>query len=164
VSPVPPILVLGLGNSMAGDDAVGLAAARALREVLQPEVEVIETGEAGLALLDLVAGRTHLLVLDSVVTDQVPAGTVLRFSLTDLKPVQVLAPHYAGIPELVRVAETYGIPFPAKVQALAVAIRQPSELREGLSPQVEQAVSEVVQRAQTILARWISEVYSRQPA
>lgn len=150
----PRILVLGLGNDVAGDDAVGLVAARRLRVLLPHDIRVEESSEAGLALLDLISGHTHLLVLDAVVLEHVPEGSVLEYDLSDLRPVQTLAPHYAGLPDLALVASRYGIAFPETVRALAVAIRQPAELREGLSPPVRAAVDEIVRQALSILKDW----------
>ena len=47
-----PTVVLALGNDILGDDAVGFHAARSLRSEPWEGVDVVETGEAGLALLD----------------------------------------------------------------------------------------------------------------
>ena len=46
-------LVLGLGNDILADDAVGLLAARALRPSLDDSVDVLETSVHGVALIDL---------------------------------------------------------------------------------------------------------------
>jgi hydrogenase maturation protease len=58
------ILVLALGNDLLGDDGVGLEAARQIAGQVDGSVDVVETGEAGLALLELMEGyeraqRTH---------------------------------------------------------------------------------------------------------
>lgn len=50
------ILVLALGNDLLGDDGVGLEAARQIAGQVDGSVDVVETGEAGLALLELMEG------------------------------------------------------------------------------------------------------------
>ena len=72
--------LLGLGNLMRTDDAVGMLTLHALAEshLLSPEVRVIEGGTLGLDLLDSLRGISHLLVLDAVDTGATP-GTLKRF-------------------------------------------------------------------------------------
>jgi hydrogenase maturation protease len=76
--PVSPILVLGVGNSLLGDDGVGIRLVADLAR--QPDrwgdrVEFVDGGTQGLALLSHVAGRTAVLVLDAVELGAEP-GTV----------------------------------------------------------------------------------------
>ncbi|GAB4290265.1 MAG: HyaD/HybD family hydrogenase maturation endopeptidase [Roseovarius sp.] len=72
-----PILVLGLGNLLLSDEGVGLAVIRALAERydLPDTVEILDGGTAGMDLLDQVAGRARLLVVDCARLDAAP-GTV----------------------------------------------------------------------------------------
>ena len=44
-------LVLGIGNPILTDDGVGIKVAQKLKEK-NPELEVVETSEAGIAILD----------------------------------------------------------------------------------------------------------------
>ena len=75
-----PTLLLGLGNDILRDDAVGLVAARLLRGEFQDEVEIVESAGAGLELLDLLEGHKRALLLDAVLTGEHPPGTELEFS------------------------------------------------------------------------------------
>jgi len=74
------IALLGLGNLMRTDDAVGMLTLHTLAEsnLLPPEVRVIEGGTLGLDLLESLRGISHLLVLDAVDTGAAP-GTLRRF-------------------------------------------------------------------------------------
>ena len=64
----PRILVLGLGNDILGDEAVGLLAARRLRALLPESVDVVESGGGGLDLLDVLEGYDRAILLDSILT------------------------------------------------------------------------------------------------
>jgi hydrogenase maturation protease len=69
-------LVLGLGNLLLGDDAVGLCLLEELRN--RDEVyraEFVDGGTQGLALLGYLSGRHSVLVLDAVGLGR-PPGTV----------------------------------------------------------------------------------------
>jgi len=61
-----PILVLGLGNLLLGDDAVGLHVLDSLgARRLDPRVELVDGGTLGLALLPLLEQREALILLDA---------------------------------------------------------------------------------------------------
>ena len=72
--------LLGLGNLMRTDDAVGMLTLRRVTEDCRlPEaVRVIEGGTLGLDLLDSLDDLSHLLALDAVDTGVTP-GTLVRF-------------------------------------------------------------------------------------
>jgi len=63
------LLVLGLGNPLLGDDGAGLVLLSELQRACgEPgaRVEFLDGGTQGLMLLDRVAGRRALLILDAV--------------------------------------------------------------------------------------------------
>ncbi len=68
------ILVLGIGNLLLGDEAVGVRIVEALeqRYLLPPHVEVLDGGTSGMDLLDMMANRDHLIVADAVFTGDQP--------------------------------------------------------------------------------------------
>jgi len=47
------ILLLALGNDIMGDDAVGLVAARALKNEFSDGVDIVEASVAGFRLLEI---------------------------------------------------------------------------------------------------------------
>ena len=153
------ILVLGLGNDILGDDAVGLVAARRLRGRCSAEVDVVEAAESGLGLLDFLEGRSHALLLDAILTGRHPAGTALEFSRADFRKASGPSPHYTGLPELLRLAECLASPVPTDLCVLAMEVEDPYRIQEGLSTAVEQALPAYIERACQILEGW-----SRRPA
>ncbi|MGB2852819.1 MAG: hydrogenase maturation protease, partial [Dehalococcoidia bacterium] len=62
-------LVLGLGNPILSDDAVGLRVVEELEgRVDQQEVKLVETTVAGLGLLDFLTGHDRAIIIDSIQT------------------------------------------------------------------------------------------------
>lgn len=151
---IPPALVLALGNDILGDDAVGILAARELGAALPGSVEVIESAEAGLALMERMEGRERVLILDSIMTRQCEPGTVLELGPRDFGKVAAPSPHYAGLPEVLALAERLGIPFPSEIRILAMEVEDPFEIREGLTPKVAAALPAFVARAREVLRQW----------
>jgi hydrogenase maturation protease len=86
------IALLGLGNLMRTDDAIGMLTLQTLAgsNLLPPEVRVIEGGTLGLDLLDSLRGVSHLLVLDAVDTCTTP-GTLKRFEGQEVDDLPVSA-------------------------------------------------------------------------
>lgn len=74
--PPPPQLVVGLGSTDRGDDAVGPAVARRVAALGLPGVRVLEH-EDPTALIDLWSGLHLVVVVDAVCSGR-PAGTVHR--------------------------------------------------------------------------------------
>jgi hydrogenase maturation protease len=147
-------LVLGLGNDLLSDDAVGLLAVRQLQQEIPPggEVEVVETGLAGLALLDHFIGFDRALILDSICSGRHAPGTVTEIAPADLRAIEAPSPHFAGLPELLALARRLELPFPADIRILAIETADPYTLGGGLSPAVEAGLAVLVARAREILA------------
>ena len=140
-----PVLILGLGNPLYGDDGVGPAVIQRLQErVLPPDVELLDGGTGGLGLLDVIAGRRLVVVVDAAEMGR-PAGTAARVTpeqarlLGDQAP---LSPHQVGLAEVLALAERLGM-APAQVIIWAL---QPAYLgwKHGLSPEVERSLPGLV--------------------
>jgi len=132
-------LVLGLGNDLLGDDGVGLAVARAVRERVPPGVEVVESGEAGLALLELLAGYPVAVIVDAIHTGA-PPGTIQRLERGAFARVLAPSAHYAGLPEVFELAERLGLAMPARLAVIAIEVEDPYSFAERLTPRVMAAV------------------------
>jgi hydrogenase maturation protease len=73
----PQVLVLGVGNVLLGDDGVGPALLRDVSGLYAgvSEVECVDGGTQGLALLGYLSGREALIILDAFASGRT-AGTV----------------------------------------------------------------------------------------
>ena len=150
-------LVLGLGNDVAGDDAVGPLVARALLVELDGVADVVESSAAGLALIEVFAGYARAIVVDSIVTGRNPPGTVTEMGLLDVGRVVASSLHNAGLPELAAVAARLGLGFPSQTVVFAVEVVDPYTFGVGLSEPVAGAVEELVQRVRAQGRRWGQE-------
>ena len=74
-------VVIGVGNSWAGDDAAGVLAARALRGRVPIDVELIEHEGEPTALIEAWSGRRLAIVVDAVLNDG-PPGRIRCFDAT----------------------------------------------------------------------------------
>lgn len=149
--------LLGLGNLMRTDDAVGMLTLRQLTEDrrLPKGVRVIEGETLGLDLLDKVHGISHLLTLDAVDTGAEP-GTLVRFAGPDLAGLPVSkSVHLLGFSDLMNVLRLMEA-APAEMVLLGV---QPESTDWGtaLTPVVESAKSQLADAALRQIEHWILE-------
>jgi hydrogenase maturation protease len=136
LSPPRPVLVLGVGNLLLGDEGVGIHAVKAMAGMCLPDgVELLDGGTAGADLLDAISNRRQLIVVDALDADVEP-GTVLRMGLDDLMagPSGAISLHEFGIAETLMMARQLGC---GPCQVAFIAIR-PQDTRPGmeLSPQM----------------------------
>lgn len=146
------ILILGLGNELLGDDAVGILAARVLKERLKDQADVVESSLSGMALLDLLVGYDRAIIIDAVKTGQTPPGTIYELSPADLGAVAAPSPHYAGLPELIATAQALTLNFPKDIKIFAIEVEDPHTVGGQLSPAVAQALGRLIQQVERQVA------------
>jgi hydrogenase maturation protease len=150
-------LVLGLGNELAGDDAVGVLVARALRPELEGVADVVESSAAGMALIEVLAGYDRAIVVDAIRTGKNPPGTITEMGLADVGRVVAPSLHQAGLPELAAVAERLGLRFPADTHVFALEVVDPYTLGAPLSEPVANAVAPLANAVRERIARWSAD-------
>lgn len=147
-------LVLGLGNELAGDDAVGVLVARALGAELDGVADLVESSASGLALIEILAGYDRAVIVDAVLTGRNPPGTITEMGLDEVGRVVAPSTHQAGVAELAAVAARLGLRFPSETLVLAVEVVDPYTLGAGLSEPVAEALEGIVRRVRDRVRRW----------
>lgn len=140
------IRVIGLGNESRGDDAVGLLAARRLRERLGNRAEVIEAEMVGVEILDLMEGGRVVILIDAARSGQAP-GTIHRLDASAVPIAPQIFPrssHAIGAVAALELARALGA-LPSTVIVYGIEAG-PTEAGQPLSPPVAQALDEVVAR------------------
>jgi len=164
--PPAPVLVLGLGNVLLGDDGVGPALVERVRELFSgmEEVDCMDGGTQGLALLGHLAGREALIILDALAAGKAP-GEVSVLAKSELLGVGALrstTAHESNAGELLEAAHLLG-ELPEQVFLVGV---QPERLRTelGLSPSVAAAFPSAIACAREIVERALIEIGLNLPA
>jgi hydrogenase maturation protease len=145
---IPRVLVLGLGNDILTDDAVGLRVVEIVRERLasEPDIEVKTTTEMGLTLLDEIADRESVVLVDSVQTEEASPGKIHEIDSLDLSRVLTTAPHFLGIGETLALGKMLGVAMPRNVRIIAIEVADPYTLGTKMTPAVEQAMAPAAER------------------
>ena len=140
-----PNIVLGIGNILLRDEVVGVRVIERMRGISLPDdVELVDGGTAGADLLDVLAERQKVIVIDAVQADCEP-GTLLRFTADDLvRPDGVgMSLHELGLGEALTMTRQLGC-APKEVVVFGI---EPKDLRCGLelSEEVVASIPKVVE-------------------
>lgn len=144
--PMKPILILGLGNPLCGDDGVGCEIVQALAgRALPPDVEVMDGGTPGIGLLNLLEGRRRVILVDAAEMGRAP-GSVARFRPDEARlggSAGGSSLHRSGAGAALALARALDLTLPE----LVVFGVQPARVGWGLglSPEVQAVVAHVVE-------------------
>ena len=137
-------LILGFGNPILTDDAVGIRIAEELAGEL-PEITVEATSEAGLAILENITGYDKLVIIDSIKTGKGKPGELYKLELEDLMPrSDFSSSHGLDIATAFKLGEKLGYPLPRQVSIYAVEVKDNSTFGEECTPEIERSISLII--------------------
>jgi len=155
------ILVLGIGQSLRGDDSIGLEAVRRWQADF-PEtagrvrVELCEL--PGLGLLNLLEGMQAAIIVDALHTATVP-GTLYRLDPEDLAAFTTGtgSAHGWGVAETLSMGRSL-YPALAKCRVTLIGIAGGQfEMGAGLSPAVQAALGKAAAMIEKEVLAWLGE-------
>lgn len=142
-----PLLILGLGNLLCGDDGLGVTAVERLLDAYEaPEgVRILDGGTLGLSLLPYLEDAERAILVDAVRDDAVP-GSFVRLSGEDVAPAVAarLSVHQIGVADLLDGARWVG--RTPRTLVLLGLVPESIELSIELSASVEQNMPLLVRR------------------
>jgi len=141
-----PLLVLGLGNVLCGDDGAGVAVIHRLRRgwELPDDVRVVDGGTLGLDLLALVAASDEVILVDAV-RAAAPPGTLVKLTGDEVAPAvyERLSPHQIGVADLIAGAALCDS-YPDDVVIVGV-VPEMTDLQLGCTPAVADKLDDLLQ-------------------
>lgn len=155
------LAVIGIGQSLRGDDAVGLEIIRRWQEKFpetagRPEVRVEASELPGLNLLSLMEGAEAVILIDAVQSSAQP-GTIHQLTREQLAAFQSesKSAHGWGVAETLSMAETLGPPIASlPIRVIGIEIRETAigaPLSRAVAQAIEPACEIIEQEAQNLL-------------
>ena len=135
-------LVLGIGNILLRDEGLGVRVIEAMQAMrLAADIELLDGGTSGADLINEIADREKLIVIDAMSTDAEP-GTVFRLGADELleDAKTTISLHEFGLLDTLMMARHLGC-HPKQVVIFGV---QPKRVEPGLALSSE--VAEVLPR------------------
>jgi len=139
-------LVLGIGNPIRFDDAVGLRVAERVRALGMPGVTVEEESTSGLEVIDIIMDFRTVIVVDAILTGRNPPGTV-----TVHRPEDFDLTVMAGSPHEINIFTAFEMGkriepdrMPEEIYLVAIEVWEVGTIDEGMTPEVEEAIPKAI--------------------
>jgi hydrogenase maturation protease len=136
--------VLGLGNPLMADEGIGVRLVVQLSRLAaeRPDVEFLDAGTGGLAVLHHIQGRRKVVFIDCAYMGEEP-GAIRRFTPEEVRSDKVLAHQSLHEADLLRILELSQQLDEAPDEVVIFGIQpQRIESAMGLSPALEDRIDE----------------------
>ncbi len=150
-SAVTQLTVIGIGNRLRGDDAIGPLLIDALSELSDPRLELIDAGSDALGILEHLENRKKVILVDACSMGRKP-GSVVSFDPADVNLILADDPmslHGLGLAESLRLAESLQM-LPEQLKIIGI---EPDSIQFNgtLSQPVRRALKTAIQTVQDAL-------------
>lgn len=140
----PPLIVIGLGNPLLGDDGVGWKVVESLSPHLSKSgIETDLLAGGGLSLMERLVGYGKAIIVDSIYTGRQPKGKVTVFPLEALENPfagHTGSAHETNLLTALEVGRQLGVSLPEQVTIVAIESPDIYDFDDQLSPAVAAAV------------------------
>lgn len=150
------ILILALGNEIMGDDGAGMKVLSMLEDNYKEKADSVKLYSAGFNLLDVIEGYEKLLILDTINTENGNIGEIYEIEPSYFKTHFNSSSHYAGLPEIINIAQKLELNIPKEIKILAINIKSNNLLYEGLSEEIEKKLPHLKIKAENIINNWLN--------
>ena len=149
------VLILGIGNPILTDDAVGILVVRELGNV---NADVEEASIGGHLLLDLIRGYDKVVIVDAVkgINKKREPGTIIILKENEIKgTLHSSSSHDVSFSEALRLGRTlFPDEMPSEIVAVGIEVEDTVTFSETPTDAVARAVPEAVKTVKNLLENW----------
>ncbi len=150
-------LILGVGNTIRGDDAAGILAARALEEKLdsslRDKVDIRQMEDSGVNMLELLPGYKKAVIIDSISTKEAKPGKIHKLKKSSFsRKIAKYSTHQFGIPAFLEMAGGLKLDMP-QVVIYAVEIEPKDEFSCEVTPLIKKSIDRLASLAMKEIIR-----------
>ena len=148
-------VIIGLGNPIVGDDAIGIRVVESIKDnfpTLDKTDILADVSIAGINLVELFRGYDRVILVDSIQTGQYSKGTVVNLNKEDFS----LASHTSGyhnmdiFTALEFSSRMYG-DIPTNIKIIGIEIENPMEFSDELSLEIQDIFEKIVNQVYQII-------------
>lgn len=140
-------LILGMGNTLLRDDAVGIVVAQRLAETVDDDnVDIRPFHVAGFRLVEALEGYHKAIIVDAIHTGEKEPGEVYWIDLKDLRNSRAdRSLHDIHIADALDLGRKYDMEMPSEIKILAVEVEDVETWSEHLSEDGRTGVSRAIE-------------------
>ena len=141
------LTVIGIGNRLRGDDAVGPLVIDRLLELDLPQLDLIDAGSDAIGILEYLSDRSRVWIIDACMMNRQP-GDLVRFGADQVEMIIDHDPqnlHGLGLPEALKMARELEM-VPEELIILGIqpgSIDFQVEISESVSHAVDRVVAQI---------------------
>lgn len=142
------IKILAAGNYLMADDGVGIHILEKLEQMNMSDVELVNVGVGGLAILDYMEDTDHVIIIDAVRGGGEEPGSIYKFTDKELPPANLfmMSLHDLSLVDTLRLGrEIQPELMPKNITILGVEVERVEGICTDLSPRVVAAIDGVIQ-------------------
>jgi hydrogenase maturation protease len=149
-------LVVGLGNPILGDDGIGWQIAHELQQIkkIPSDVTIECLAIGGIGLMETLIDYDRAILIDAIITRQVPVGSVNQYKLENLPNItsgHMSSAHDTSLIDALRMGQSLGAHLPDDISVVTVESQKVYEFTENMTPAVAAAVPQALKIIQDLL-------------
>jgi len=149
-------LLIYVGNPIIKNDCIGIIIGRRLERDLasQGNISIREFVGSPLDLVTRFAGYHRVILVDSIMTGSMDAGTVLLFNedeiLTHARGFHSL--HGINLPEALALSRRLGMDMPSRILLIGIEIGDADEFGETLSDELHEKLEDIYRNVRAVVS------------
>lgn len=147
------LLILGMGNSIASDDRIGLWIVEKMEGIAEhPSIEFKTLEAGGLDILEAMTGFDFAIVIDAIKTGTHEPGEIMHLTPEQFSSSpRGKAVHDVSFFDAIELGKRMNLKVPGRIDILAIEVIDSITISESISPQVMEAVDPAIKRVMDLI-------------
>jgi hydrogenase maturation protease len=136
-------LIIGIGNTLYGDDGIGIYIARELQNRLKdkPDIVIEEASVGGINLMELMIGFNRAIVIDAIQLRENSPGYIYRLNTDSMVNTRhANSPHDTDFITALEVGRKLNLTLPESIIVYGVEVENIDPFVEDCTPKVKDAI------------------------
>ncbi|MCB0602849.1 MAG: hydrogenase maturation protease [Saprospiraceae bacterium] len=149
-----PVLILGLGNYLMGDEGLGVHFVKALQDQEWPDdVDILDGGTGGFVLMNQIESYEQVIMIDATM-DENPPGTIRLIKPRFVKDFpQAMSTHEIGLKDVIQSMQLLGSLPTIHLFTVSISMVQP--LTVELSGPIQDVMQELSRKVRQLVFQLI---------
>jgi hydrogenase maturation protease len=141
-------LLIGLGNPLLSDDAVGLLVAQRVHTLLNlPGLDLRELAVGGVELMETLIGYSRGVIIDAIITPDGKPGDLYQLDIWNCPPTRhTCMSHEIDLLDGLRLAQQLRLPVPGRLHLYAIEVADPFTFGNRMTERVKRSIPRIASK------------------